>query len=77
MKSFKEIIKYEEQRGDRWENGADHHPKSLEIMKVISEIDLKLYNDYFCWKQGGDGDNGETLMYQLDVYFEAKDRGDL
>jgi hypothetical protein len=29
--------------------------------------------DYFCWKTGGDGDNGETLMYQMDAFFELFD----
>jgi len=31
-------------------------------------------DDHFCWKSGGDGDNGEQLMYQLDVLFERQDR---
>ncbi len=70
---LKEIIKKEKSR-DRWENGIDHHPKSIEIMKFISEIDFKVYGDYFCWKFGGDGDNGETLMYELDAFFEAKEQ---
>ena len=31
-------------------------------------------DDYFCWKKGGDGDNGETLMFELDIYFEEQDK---
>ena len=27
----------------------------------------------FYWKQGGDGDNGEALMYELDAFFELLD----
>jgi len=38
------------------------------------EYDFKFNNDYFCWKIGGDGDNGEELMYELDEYFAAKDK---
>ncbi len=57
---------------DRWSLGVDHHPKSLELMKFLCEIDFKAYGDYFSWKMGGDGDNGETLMYQMDAYFENK-----
>lgn len=30
--------------------------------------------DYFQWKKGGDGDNGEMLMYELDTFFEQKDK---
>ena len=57
----------------RWEQGIPHHPKSIELFKAIAQIDFKLCADCFCWKSGGDGDNGETLMYQLDIYFEIKD----
>lgn len=60
----------------RWEQGIDHHPKSEELMKALMKIDLELCDDYFCWKQGGDGDNGETLMYEMDIYFECLDAGE-
>jgi hypothetical protein len=30
-------------------------------------------HDYFGWKCGGDGDNGETLMYELDILFEERE----
>lgn len=57
----------------RWEQGTDHHPKSVEIYNALEEIDFKLGGDYFCFKSGGDGDNGEHLMYELDIYFECLD----
>ncbi len=57
----------------RWEEGIDHHSKSKEIYKAIEDLDYKYGGDYFCWKSGGDGDNGEQLMYLLDIYFEQKD----
>lgn len=57
----------------RWENGIEHHPKSVEVFEALADIDLKYGNDYFCWKYGGDGDNGEHLMYEMDIYFETKD----
>jgi len=50
-----------------------HHPKSLELFDSIAKLDLELNNDYFCWKSGGDGDNGETLMFLLDEHFEQTD----
>lgn len=58
----------------RWEKGIDHHPKSVELFTALSEIDRKFGGDYFCWKSGGDGDNGEHFMYELDIYFEGKER---
>lgn len=60
----------------RWEQGMNHHPESERIMKILMEADEKYGDDYFCWKRGGDGDNGETLMFTLDVYFEKRDRGE-
>ena len=68
----KKIIKVEKSK-DRWECGIEHHPKSIELMEFISEIDFHVYGDCFCWKTGGDGDNGETLMYQMDAFFEDQD----
>ncbi len=59
---------------DRWEEGADHHHKSLELVRFLSSHDLEDYDDHFCWKIGGDGDQGETLMFQMDAYFEQKDK---
>lgn len=58
---------------DRWDNGNDHHPMSNRLMKFLSQHDFEDYDDYFCWKFGGDGDNGETLMYQMDAFFELLD----
>lgn len=57
----------------RWTEGTPHHPMSQEVALTLGTLDLHLCSDYFCWKFGGDGDNGETLMYLLDLYFEAVD----
>lgn len=73
MRDIKEIIE-EEKTKDRWGDGIPHHPESLKLMEFISEIDFNVYGDYFCWKLGGDGDNGESLMYMMDAYFEEKDK---
>jgi len=56
----------------RWENGIQHLPESEELYKAIEELDFKYGSDFFCFKSGGDGDNGEHLMYLLDIYFELK-----
>ena len=57
----------------RWEGGVDHHSKSKELMKHISDLDCFCMDDYFYWKTGGDGDNGEFLMYLMDMFFELQD----
>lgn len=58
---------------NRWEDGIDHHPMSLRLMKFIEQHDFEDYDDFFCWKTGGDGDNGESLMYEMDAFFELLD----
>jgi hypothetical protein len=58
---------------DRWGEGRDHHPESVRLMEFLANHDFKDYKDHFCWKMGGDGDNGEIMMYQMDAYFEMRD----
>jgi hypothetical protein len=58
----------------RWEDGIDHHPKALELMAHMQKVDLE-EGLPFDLSTGGDGDNGETLLYLMDSYFEA--RGDV
>lgn len=60
--------KVEMDTGVRWEKGMDHHPKSMEVKDLIYKLDKEgMYNF------GGDGDNGEEILYYLDIYFELKD----
>lgn len=59
---------------DRWGEGLDHHPKSEALMQELVDLDWVFFDDYFGWKTGGDGDNGETLMFMLDVLFELYDK---
>ena len=58
---------------DRWELGIDHHPLSERLGRFLSDHDYNDYGDYFCWKVGGDGDNGEMLMFEMDAFFELLD----
>lgn len=50
----------------RWVDGDEHDPRSEALYKFISDMDFNHCGDSFCFKKGGDGDNGETLMYILD-----------
>lgn len=59
---------------DRWEAGAPHHPMSKRLVDFLSAHDCHDYNMHFDWRTGGDGDNGETLMYQMDAFFEMLDK---
>jgi len=56
----------------RWEVGS-HHPKSITLFNYLDDIDWLFGDDAFCWKRGGDGDNGEAFMYELDIYFDMLD----
>ena len=58
----------------RWERGIPHDPRSVALYESIEDIDYKLCGDSFGFKSGGDGDNGETLMYLLDIHFARLDR---
>jgi hypothetical protein len=58
---------------DRWGEGIEHHDNSIRLMDFLADHDRNDYGDCFFWKRGGDGDNGEMLMYQLDAYFELMD----
>lgn len=57
----------------RFEEGIPHHPESIRLMAFLQQHDFIDYNDFFGWKIGGDGDNGEVLMWQMDAYFELVD----
>ena len=58
---------------ERWEQGIDHDPRSEKIFHGIAKIDWEKNNDLMCFKHGGDGDNGESLMFLLDCYFAEED----
>lgn len=57
----------------RWDQGMDHHPDSEQLMRALMEIDDKYNNSSQDLQVGGDGDNGEQLMFLLDVLLEARD----
>lgn len=58
---------------DRFNEGIENHPNSVRLVEFLAEHDFHDYNDYFCWKVGGDGDNGQTLAFQMDAFFELLD----
>lgn len=72
-KDYPKVIGVEYDIRKRWNDGIDHHPKSLALMEKIMDVDFVFCDDHFCWKKGGDGDNGEALMYLLDIIHEEED----
>ena len=75
MADFKgEVPGVEYDINKRWRDSTPHHPKSVALFTRIEYLDFHLHGDYFCWKSGGDGDNGEMLMFQMDIYFEEQDK---
>ena len=59
----------------RWEQGTAHHPESIRMYQIIESLEFLYARNSFDFKHGGDGDNGETLMYLLDIHYETIDRG--
>lgn len=57
----------------RWEQGIDHHPEAKKLAKEIAAIDWMFGDDGFGFKFGGDGDNGDELIYLLNILFDLKD----
>jgi hypothetical protein len=57
----------------RWLQGIEHHPKSIAVYNTIARLDSLYGGDTFDFTCGGDGDNGETLMYLLDIHYEIRD----
>lgn len=55
----------------RWEQDIPHDLRSVRMYEHIARIDHE-QGDVFGFKSGGDGDNGEHLMYLLDDYFAAQ-----
>jgi hypothetical protein len=51
---------------DKWSEGIDVREESESLARLIGEMDFYHYSDYFRFKFGGDGDNGETLAYIID-----------
>lgn len=49
------------------------HPKSIVLMERVKDLDWELLDGYFDFQTGGDGDNGENMMYLLDIFFEEAD----
>lgn len=59
----------------RYNKKKPHDPRSLKMMKELMFCDYTFNNDFHGLKIGGDGDNGEDLLYLLDIWFESKDKG--
>ncbi len=70
MSDYEEATKKGFTKKDRWVEGTPHHPMTERLMNFLIEHDYRDYGDSFDWSVGGDGDNGETLKYQLDAFFE-------
>lgn len=53
----------------RSSEGIDHDPRTYALFNIIRYIDKN--NDNICdLKFGGDGDDGDNLMYLFDIYFQ-------
>lgn len=73
--AFDKLSQYAGIEINRWDKGIDYDPRSEAIGRAIGEIDFDVLGDSLCLNFGGDGDNGEQLLYALDIYFEQLDKG--
>lgn len=73
MSDYEKAQKLELTQLDRWSEGKDHHPMSERLINFLQLHDDNDYGCYFDWEVGGDGDNGETLTFQMDAFFELLD----
>jgi hypothetical protein len=60
--------------GERWEKGIPHKPEVDKLVHLISKMDWAMNSGALDIKMGGDGDNGEDIMFILD---ELIDQGKL
>jgi hypothetical protein len=74
MNDYENAVKLGLTNQARWEEGHPHNPKSIRLMNFLMEHDIKDYHDYFQWKIGGDGDNGEQMMFEMDAFFDLIDQ---
>jgi hypothetical protein len=58
---------------ERWEQGIPHDPRSEKLMRSLKGLDWEFLSGHFDFRTGGDGDDGETLMYLMDIHFERED----
>lgn len=49
-----------------------HHPLTEKLYRRIADLDFYELDDSFCFKSGGDGDNGEVLMSLMDLALEQE-----
>ena len=73
MDFYKKAVELGTLRPKRVKANSDWHPRSLQLFQFLKDIDYNEYGDYFKWKHGGEGDNGNVLMDQLDSFFETVD----
>lgn len=59
---------------DPWVATTKHHPKSERLLQFMRLYDERKCSNHFDWRVGGDGDNGELAMYQMDAFFEMLDK---
>lgn len=56
----------------RREQGMPHRLESEKLAREIAKLDESFGGNALDLRFGGDGDNGEHLMYLLDIYFESR-----
>lgn len=55
----------------RWEDGTPHHPRAELLIRAMAQLDT---DDVLGLKFGGDGDNGEDMIYLLSEVLEREEK---
>lgn len=73
-KDYKKVEEFGLINPNRWDEGVEHHEMSERLVRFMADHDYNDYDDAMCIKVGGDGDNGEHMMYLMDAFFEMLDK---
>lgn len=60
----------------RWEDGIDHHSISYNIISFMEALEIETGEYLVDIRTGGDGDNGESMMYLMDPLWEKLEEYD-
>ena len=69
LKKIEKKVKAHGPVKDKWSLGESHHPLSELLVRTMAIIGWDKFS-HFDIRCGGDGDEGETMMFILDSYFE-------
>ena len=68
------LLEVETSINKRWDEGWEHREDSNQLARELADLDWLFCSDSFGFRFGGDGDNGENLLYLLDILFDLREK---